>query len=71
MAPAGSRSDRLNSLVALIGVVILAGALAVFVEARNVAKNGARGEAHASPTKTAGIMALPQPAAPSATSRSR
>jgi Bax protein len=71
MAPAGSRSDRLNSLAALIGVVILAGALAVFVEARNVAKNGARGEAHASPIETAGIMTLPRPASSSSTSRPR
>ena len=71
MAPAGSKSDRLNSLIALIGVAVLAGALAVFVEAQVAASSGARRAAVAAPIKPAALAALPQPTPLSLASRPR
>ncbi len=61
MAPAGSKSDCVHSLSALIGVAAVAGALALFVEAQGAAPSEARRAALLASTNPAALTALPVP----------
>ena len=58
MAPAGSKSDCVHSLIALIGLAVVAGALAVFVEARGAAPSEALRAAVSAPKAPAAVVAL-------------